>query len=63
MRLIHWILLFSNPDRMSPDRWREFAPLRSSRLRVARAWAIKEAAVSLWGYVRRGWAERRSRAS
>jgi len=47
-----------NPDRMSPERWREFAPLRSSRLRVARAWAIKEAAMSLWGYVRRGWAER-----
>jgi len=47
-----------NPDRMSRERWREFAPLRSSRLRVARAWAIKEAAMSLWGYVRRGWAER-----
>jgi len=47
-----------NPDHMSPEQWREFAPLRSSRLRVARAWAIEEAAMSLWGYVRRGWAER-----
>ena len=47
-----------NPDRMSPERWREFEPLRDSRLKVARAWAIKEAAMLLWGYVRRGWAER-----
>ena len=38
--------------------WREFAPLRDSRLKVSRAWAIKEAAMLLWGYVRRGWAER-----
>jgi transposase len=43
---------------MSRERWREFAPLRSSRLRVARAWAIKEAAMLLWGYAKRGWAER-----
>jgi hypothetical protein len=47
-----------NPDRMSAKQWREFAPLRDSRLKVARAWAIKEAAMLLWGYVRRGWAER-----
>jgi transposase len=47
-----------NPDRMSGEQWREFAPLRSSRLRVARAWAIKEAAMLLWGYAKRGWAER-----
>jgi transposase len=51
-------LWLQNPDRMSQGRWREFAPLRSSRLRVARAWAIKELAMQLWGYVRRGWAER-----
>ena len=49
-----WLL---NPDRMSAKQWREFAPLRNSRLQVARAWAIKEAAMLLWGYVRRGWAE------
>jgi transposase len=47
-----------NPDRMSGQQWREFAPLRSSRLRVARAWAIKESAMLLWGYLKRGWAER-----
>lgn len=51
-------LWLQNPDRMSTKRWREFAPLRNSRLRVARAWAIKEAAMLLWGYARRGWAER-----
>lgn len=47
-----------NPDRMSATQWREFAPLRDSRLKVARAWAIKEAAMLLWGYAKRGWAER-----
>jgi transposase len=47
-----------NPDRMSASQWQEFTPLRNSRLQVARAWAIKEAAMLLWGYVRRGWAER-----
>jgi transposase len=47
-----------NPDRMSREQWQAFAPLRSSRLRVARAWAIKEAAMLLWGYAKRGWAER-----
>lgn len=47
-----------NPDRMSLRQWRGFAPLRDSTLKVARAWAIKESAMGLWGYVRRGWAER-----
>jgi transposase len=51
-------LWLQNPDRMSTKQWREFAPLRDSRLKVARAWAIKEAAMLLWGYVRRGWAKR-----
>ena len=51
-------LWLQNPDRMSAEQWREFAPLRNSRLKVARAWAIKEAAMLLWGYVRRGWAQR-----
>jgi len=50
-----WLM---NPNRMSSQRWDEFASLRDSRLRVARAWAIKESAMMLWGYVRRGWAER-----
>jgi transposase len=51
-------LWLQNPDRMSATQWREFAPLRDSRLKVSRAWAIKEAAMLLWGYVRRGWAKR-----
>jgi transposase len=51
-------LWLQNPDRMSLRQWRDFQPLRSSRLRVARAWAIKESAMLLWGYVKRGWAER-----
>lgn len=54
----HWL---QNPDNMSLARWRAFAPLRDSRLKVARAWAIKETAMTLWGYARRGWAERRWR--
>jgi transposase len=51
-------LWLTNPDRMSTERWQGFASLRDSQLRVARAWAIKESAMMLWGYVRRGWAER-----
>ncbi len=47
-------LWLTNPDRMSRSRWEGFAPLRNSHLRVARAWAIKESAMMLWGYVRRG---------
>ena len=51
-------LWLTNPGRMSSARWQEFESLRNSRLRVARAWAIKESAMLLWGYVRRGWAKR-----
>ena len=47
-----------NPDRMSRKQSRAFAPLRDSVLKVARAWAIKESAMGLWGYVSRGWAAR-----
>ena len=52
----YWWL--QNPDNMSHRRWRDFSPLRKSRLKVARAWAIKESAMLLWGYAKRGWAER-----
>jgi len=48
----------TNPERMSRKQRLAFAPLRDSTLKVARAWAIKELAMSLWGYTRRGWAER-----
>ena len=43
---------------MSATQRRTFAELRTTQLKVARAWAIKELAMSLWGYARRGWAER-----
>lgn len=52
----YWWL--TNPERMVAQRWREFAPLRQSALKTARAWAIKEFAMTLWRYVRRGWAAR-----
>lgn len=45
-------------ESLSDERWKRFADLRDSNLKVARAWALKETARDLWGYVRRGWAER-----
>lgn len=47
-----------HPDHMSEKRWGDFAALRDSALKTARAWAIKETAMTLWGYVRRKWAEK-----
>lgn len=47
-----------HPDNMSEQRWDDFAELRDSALKTARAWAIKETAMTLWGYLRRGWAEK-----
>ncbi len=47
-----------NPDNMSDERWSKFRALRSSSLRTARAWAMKETAMQLWDYVRPGWAIR-----
>ena len=35
---------------MTQRQRREFTPLRTSSLRVARAWAIKESAMQLWNY-------------
>ena len=43
---------------MTRRQQREFTPLRTSTLRVARAWAIKESAMQLWNYRSRAWAER-----
>lgn len=51
-------LWLANPQRMSDARWERFEPLRTSALRTARAWAMKESAMMLWDYVARGWAER-----
>jgi transposase len=52
----HWWL--TNPEKMDATRWRQFASLRASTLKTARAWALKELAMTLWGYARRGWAEK-----
>jgi len=37
-----------NPDNFTREAWQEFAPLRQSVLKTARAWALKEAAMCLW---------------
>ena len=42
--------------RLNKERRAQFNELKASTLRVARAWAIKETARGLWGYVHRGWA-------
>lgn len=55
-RTRYWWL--SNPESMDADRWRDFGALRRSTLKTARAWAIKELAMTLWNYTRRGWAMR-----
>jgi transposase len=47
-----------NPWNMNARQWRDFTALRQSTLKTARAWAIREVAMSLWGYVSRGWAEK-----
>ncbi len=39
-----------HPDRFSREAWRAFRALRTSTLKVARAWALKEAAADLWEY-------------
>ena len=39
-----------NPEHFDPAVWRAFGPLRRSTLKVARAWALKESAASLWEY-------------
>ena len=50
----HWL---RHPDNVSDRDWNgRFAALRESTLRTARAWAIKEQAMSLWQYRSRAWA-------
>ena len=39
-----------NPDHFTHKAWRAFKALRTSALKVARAWALKESAASLWMY-------------
>jgi transposase len=52
-----------NPTNMKAERWEEFAPLRMSALKTARAWALKETAMKLWNYRSPGWAGRSGVAS
>jgi transposase len=47
-------LWLQNPDNMSDERWASFEELREGSLKTAKAWAIKELAMSLWYYVYRG---------
>jgi len=43
-------LWLQNPANMSHRRWASFKSLRQASLKTARAWAIKEVAMSLWSY-------------
>ncbi len=52
----YWWL--KNPENIDDELWEAFEPLRLSTLKTARAWAIKEMAMTLWNYVSRGWALR-----
>lgn len=48
-------LWLRNPERsMSEEQWTSFEALRTSALKTARAWSIKEAAMEVWDYAPRG---------
>lgn len=47
-----------NPVNMTYQQKRRFSVLRDSALKTARAWAIKELAMSLWDYVSKTWARK-----
>jgi len=49
-------LWLQNPENMKAVTWAALDVLRDSALRTAKAWAIKEFAMTLWSYVSRGWA-------
>jgi transposase len=51
-------LWLKHPDNISDERWHDFADLRHSTLKTARAWALKETAMQLWNYTSRAWAEK-----
>lgn len=51
-------LWLTNPKNLNHRQRSAFQSLRNSELKAARAWAIKQLAMALWGYVSRGWAER-----
>lgn len=47
-----------NPDNMKARTAKMLRGLKDTVLKTARAWSLKEYAMCLWGYVRRGWARR-----
>lgn len=47
-----------NPGNMTRSQQNRFKILRDSALKTARAWAIKELAMSLWHYVSKTWARK-----
>ena len=47
-----------NPENMTRRQKMRFKLLRESTLKTARAWAIKELAMSLWHYVSKTWAKK-----
>jgi len=47
-----------NPENMTRKQKSRFKALRDSTLKTARAWAIKEFAMSLWDYVSKTWARK-----
>lgn len=47
-----------NPKNMTRKQKKRFKALRDSTLKTARAWAIKELAMSLWRYVSKTWARK-----
>lgn len=47
-----------NPDNMTTAQKHRLDELRTSTLKTARAWALKQEAMSLWDYTSRGWAAR-----
>ncbi len=48
----------TNPENMTRQQKYRFKTLRDSTLKTARAWAIKELAMSLWHYVSKTWARK-----
>jgi transposase len=53
-----WLMGPDKRARLSRERRSQFDELKTSTLKVARAWAIRETARGLWRYARRGWALR-----
>jgi transposase len=46
------------PDKLKPSARKVLRELRTANLKTARAWAIRETGMQLWGYVSRAWAKK-----